>query len=278
MDDSSAITLNRANWDERADVHARSQMYDVEGFLADPSAISSVVRNDLSVLQPHLPSSDVQGKSLLHLQCHIGTDTLSWARLGATDVAGLDFSPNSLRHARRIAEADGRTIDWVEGDARFASSLIDRRFDVVVTSAGTIVWLPDLTAWARSIHDLLAPDGVFMIRDDHPVLAAMDYQPWCISDDYLSGSGPRRYDDSGTYTEDSDGQITQVTNHEWRHDFGEIITALLDAKLRIEAFAEFPYMDWQAFPALIPCPQGWMLPASAPRVPLTFAIVARRVD
>jgi SAM-dependent methyltransferase len=278
MDNGDAIALNRANWDERADIHARSQMYDVEGFLADPSAISWVVRTDLSVLKPHLPDSGVRGKSLLHLQCHIGIDTLSWARLGAESIAGLDFSPNSLRHAQRIAEADGRTIHWIEGDARFASSLIDRSFDVVVTSAGTIVWLPERGAWARSIHDLLAPYGVFMIRDDHPILAAMEFQPWQITDDYLSGGGTRRYDDTGTYTEDADGQISQVTNHEWRHDLGEIMTALLDAQLRIEAFVELPYMDWPAFPALSPCPQGWELPAGAPRIPLNFAVVARRVD
>jgi len=209
------------------------------------------------VLADHLPESGVQGKSLLHLQCHIGTDTVSWARLGAADVAGIDLSPNSLRHADRIATADGRAIEWVEGDVRFASTLIDRRFDIVVTSAGTIVWLPDLDSWARSIHDLLTPGGVFMIRDDHPIVATMDNGPWEITDDYLSGGGGRTYDDSGTYTENSEGQITHVTNHEWRHDLGEIVGGLLAANLRIEAFAELPHMDWQAFPVLVPCQHGW---------------------
>lgn len=251
-------------------------MYDVEGFLADRTAISTVVQRDLAVLADHLPGSGVQGKSLLHLQCHIGTDTVSWARLGAVDVTGIDLSPNSLRHADRIARADGRSIEWVEGDVRFASTLIDRRFDAVVTSAGTIVWLPDLDSWARSIHDLLKPGGVFMIRDDHPIVATMDDGPWMITDDYLSGGGGRTYDDSGTYTENSDGQITNVTNHEWRHDLGEIIGSLLAAKLSIEAFTELPYMDWQAFPILVACPQGWMLPQGTPRIPLTFALVARR--
>jgi SAM-dependent methyltransferase len=276
--DDTAVGLNSTNWDERADVHARSRMYDVAGFLADPSAISSVVRNDLSVLEPHLPPTGIRDRTLLHLQCHIGTDTISWCRLGAVGVAGLDLSPNSLRHARRIAEADGRTVQWIEGDARFAAALTDRRFDAVVTSAGTIVWLPELTAWARSIHDLLAPGGVFLIRDDHPILAAMENQPWTISDDYLSGGGSRRYDDSGTYTEDSQGQISQVTNHEWRHDLAEVIGALLAAGLRIEEFAELPYMDWPGLPELVPCAQGWALPADAPRIPLNFAVVARRTD
>lgn len=187
VDVQDALAANRANWDDRADVHARSQMYDVAGFLADPTEISWVVRNDLEVLAPHLGETGVKDRSLLHLQCHIGTDTISWARLGARDVHGIDLSPNSLRHAARIAEADGRDITWVEGDVRFASSVIRRRFDTLVTSTGTIVWLPELANWARSIHDLLEPGGVFMIRDDHPILSAMDYEPWDIVDDYLSG-------------------------------------------------------------------------------------------
>lgn len=276
MSGSDAIASNRANWDQRAEVHARSQMYDVEGFLADPNRISDVVERDLAVLAEHLPDSGVRGRSLLHLQCHIGTDTLSWARLGAVDVAGVDLSPNSLRHAARIAAADDRRIEWVEGDARFASDLIDRLFDIVVTSAGTIVWLPELANWAQSIHDLLVPGGVFLIRDDHPLLAAMEFEPWQIVDDYLAGGGARTYDDGGTYTENSSGQITHTTNHEWRHDLGEVIGALLGAGLHIEKFTELPYMDWPAFPSLVSGPQGWTLPPGTPRIPLNFAIVARR--
>lgn len=276
MNEVDALAANRANWDDRADVHARSQMYDVAGFLADPTDISRVVLNDLEVLAPHLPQAGVTDRSLLHLQCHIGTDTVSWARLGARDVHGVDLSPNSLRHAARIAEADGREITWVEGDARFASTLIQRRFETVVTSAGTIVWLPELANWARSIHDLLEPGGVFLIRDDHPLLGAMDFEPWDVTDDYLSGGGARTYDDSGTYTESSAGQIAHVRNHEWRHDLAEVVTALLQAGLVIESLAELPYMDWPAFPALVPCTHGWALPPGTPRIPLNFAVVARR--
>ncbi|WP_243789588.1 bifunctional 2-polyprenyl-6-hydroxyphenol methylase/3-demethylubiquinol 3-O-methyltransferase UbiG [Saccharopolyspora gloriosae] len=278
MHETQAVAANRANWDDRADVYVRSQMYDVDGFLSDPTAISSVVLNDLSVLAPHLPETGVEDRSLLHLQCHIGQDTLSWARLGAVDVHGLDFSPNSLRHAARLAQADGHDVTWVEGDARFASEFVDRRFDVVVTSAGTIVWLPELTAWARSIHDLLEPGGVFVIRDDHPILGAMAFEPWEITDDYLGGGGAGTYDDGETYAGEADGQITNVTVHEWRHALSDVIGALLQAGLRIEAVSELPYMDWPAFPALVACPQGWTLPEGAPRIPLNFAVAARRPE
>lgn len=275
MNEVEAIASNQANWDERADIHARSEMYDVQGFLADPTRISDVVRNDLAVLAPYLPETGVRGLSLLHLQCHIGIDTVSWARLGASEVHGLDFSPNSLSHARRIARADGHDVTWIEGDARYASTHIDRHFDIAVTSAGTIVWLPDLSAWAKSIHDLLTPGGVFMIRDDHPILGAMAFEPWEITDDYLNGGGARTYEDAGTYTE-GPGKVVHVTNHEWRHSLSEVIGSLRDAGLTIETLAELPYMDWPAFAELTPCVQGWTLPQGAPRIPLNFAVVARR--
>jgi SAM-dependent methyltransferase len=276
MHEAEALAANRANWDDRADVHARSKMYDVEGFLADPTAISGVVKNDLSVLAPFLPDAGVRGRSLLHLQCHIGTDTVSWARLGAVDVHGLDLSPNSLGHAAGIAQADGREVTWIEGDVRFASTLIQRRFDIIVTSTGTIAWLPELTSWARSVRELLEPGAVFMIRDDHPILRAMGFEPWGITDDYLGGGGGRTYQDSATYTENSAGLVAHVLNHQWQHDLSEIVTALLRAGLHIETFAELPYMDWPAFPSLVPCPQGLALPPGSPRIPLNFAIVARR--
>ena len=111
--EAEAIAGNKANWDDRADVHVRSEMYDVGGFLANRATISTVVQNDLSILAPHLPQSGVQGHSLLHLQCHIGIDTISWARLGAIDVHGLDLSPNSLHHAARIAkQTTARSPGW----------------------------------------------------------------------------------------------------------------------------------------------------------------------
>jgi SAM-dependent methyltransferase len=267
MQDAAALAANRANWDDRADVHVRSKMYDVEGFLADPTAISWVVQNDLSVLAQFVPDAGVTGRSLLHLQCHIGTDTVSWARLGAVQVHGLDLSPNSLRHGARIAEADGREVTWIEGDVRFASTLIHRRFDIIVTSTGTIVWLPELASWAQSIRDLLEPGAVFLIRDHHPILGAMGFEPWDITDDYLAGGGSQTYQDPDTYTENSAGLVAHALNHQWQHDLSEIVTALLRAGLRIETFAELPYMDWPLFPGLVPCPQGWTLPPGSPRIP-----------
>jgi len=281
-DDATALADNRANWDDRAEVHVASRFYDVDGFVADPSAISRVARRDLAVLAPHLPDGSVRGRSLVHLQCHIGTDTVSWWRLGARDVHGLDFSTNSLRHARRIAARAGADADaahggitFVEGDARFAARAIRRRFDVVVTSTGTIVWLPDLEDWARSIAQLLEPGGVFLIRDDHPLLGCLADTSLDITEDYLSGGGESVYDADVSYT-DGPARITHTTNHEWRHDFAEITGALLGAGLTLESLGEYPVMDWPRFDGMVDTPQGWRLPDGSPRIPLTFSMVARR--
>ena len=270
------LAANRTNWDDRAVVHARSTDYDVDGLVADPARISTVVLNDLDVLAPHLPDGSVRGLSLLHLQCHLGTDTLSWARLGATGVHGLDLSPASLAHARDIAARAGADITYVEGDACHASSVIDRRFDVVVTSVGTIVWLPDLAAWARSIADLLVPGGVFMVRDDHPLLASMDFQPWTTTRDYLGDGTALSYESDASYTSDSDGLIAHTTNYEWRHDLAEVVGSLLAAGLEVRALHELPLMDWAPFEGLVRTDRGFVLPPDAPRIPLSFAVVARR--
>lgn len=274
MGNDDRIADNRENWDQRADIHADSRVYDVEAFVSDPTRISTVVRRDLAVLEPHLDGG-IRGKSLLHLQCHIGTDTLSWVRLGAVEVHGVDFSLNSLAHARRIAKRAGLEATFVESDARTASSVVERAFDVVVTSTGTIVWLPDLDSWAHSIFELLRPGGTFVIRDDHPLMGAMQFAPWTVSRDYLSGGGGSMYEADHTYT-DGPRTITQTRNHEWQHDLSEITGALLSAGLEIRALGEHPHMDWKPFPELVECTDGFRLPEGMPRIPLTFSVVARR--
>ncbi len=124
--------------------------------------------------------------------------------------------------------------------------------------------------------DLLEPGGVFAIRDDHPFLGAMDFEPWQVTGAYLSGGGTHTYEDAGTYSDGPADAITSVVNHEWRHDLAEVTGALLDAGLVVEALGEHPFMDWPAFPDLVPCPEGWRLPEGSPRIPLNFSLVARR--
>lgn len=267
---------NRDNWDDRAAVHAESAFYEVDRLVSDPAYISGVARRDFEALAPHLPATGLAGLSVLHLQCHIGTDTISWLRLGAREAWGLDFSPTSLAHARDIAQRAGANATFVEGDARFASHLVDRTFDVVVTGTGAITWLPDLGDWARSIADLLVPGGVFLLRDDHPLLDALGYESLTVSEDYLSGTGSIDYESDESYVEGSTGKIAHTANHNWRHDFQEIVGSLLEAGLSVEALRESPYAEWKALPFLVETECGWTMPEGMPKIPLSFAIVVRK--
>lgn len=274
---------NRANWDERADVHAASRFYDVEGLLAEPGRISDVARRDLDALTPHLPRTGVKGLSLCHLQCHIGADTLSWARLGAVDVHGSDLSGNSLKHARRIAERAGAPITYVECEATRTQHHITRRFDVVVTSVGAICWLPDLLPWGRTVAALLKPGGVFLVREPHPTGMVLNLEdgagtpdrPWTVAYDYFNRE-PVVWDDDETYT-DGETNFTHTVNYEWDHSFAEVVGALLGAGLVIEGLYEYPDLDWPASQHLVANDNGgWEPPAGGMRIPMTFAVVARK--
>ena len=166
----TARKANLSNWEERVPIHEVG--YDIAAF-DDPDHISDVVADDLPVLERFLPGGTVEGLDLCHLQCHIGTDTLSFARRGAR-VTGVDFSPAALRSAAQLAEKLGLTATWVETDVQDARAAVTGDFDVVYTSIGTITWFPDLDGWARQIVALLKTGGTFYIRDGHPVLYALD--------------------------------------------------------------------------------------------------------
>jgi len=165
------VAANRRNWDERVPVHLVA--YGTDAFVADPRRLSDVAREDLALMAPHLPEGSVAGLDLLHLQCHIGTDTLSFARLGAR-VTGVDLSPAAVDAARGLARRAGLEATFVESEATAAADVLGRQFDVVHTSIGALCWLPDLEAWARAVARLLRPGGLLFVRDSHPVLAALD--------------------------------------------------------------------------------------------------------
>jgi 2-polyprenyl-3-methyl-5-hydroxy-6-metoxy-1,4-benzoquinol methylase len=153
---------NRANWDERAALHEAAG-YGIEELIADPASISQTLAPDRDRL------GDLTGADVIHLQCHLGTDTVSLARLGASRVVGLDLSGESLRRARAIADRCGTDIEYVESNVYDARSAVSGDFDLVYTSLGVLCWLPDVDAWARVIASLLKPGGAFLIRDDPDV-------------------------------------------------------------------------------------------------------------
>jgi SAM-dependent methyltransferase len=273
MDES--FSVNRAMWDERAPAHAASPDYGFQRFADDPSYLSDVVRFDRERL------GDLAGRETVHLQCHIGTDTVSLARLGAR-VTGLDFSPASLAEARRLATLAGAGAEFVEGVVYEAPEILGReRFDVVYTGVGAICWLPDIARWGRVVSDLLRPGGRLHLREGHPVLWSLaDPRPdgvLAIEYPYFERSEPTVWDEGGTYVE-TDVEFAATTSHEWNHGLGEIVTALLDAGMELTLLIEHDSVPWDALPGQMTNIGGgeWRLADRPERLPHSYTLQAQR--
>ncbi|TAJ19111.1 MAG: class I SAM-dependent methyltransferase, partial [Dehalococcoidia bacterium] len=259
---------NRANWDERVPIHLASQSYDMTGFLRGEKQLTRIEREEVG---------DVRGKRLLHLQCHFGMDTLSWARLGAT-VTGLDISPAAIEAATRLA-----TYAEIPGTRFVTANVYDapdalggETFDIVYTGIGALNWLPDVDAWAQVVAACVAPGGRFYILECHPVLWSLDNtredEALILKYPYFETAEPGYVaDDALTYT-DGPPLTESPVSYEWNHGLGEIIDALLRAGLRLDFVHEHQEVPWQALPWLVPGddPRTWVMPEGRERVPLTF--------
>lgn len=269
----SARTANLENWEDRVPLHDES--YGI-GQFEDPTYLSGVVQTDLAALEPYLPNGSVSGLDVCHLQCHIGTDTVSLARAGAR-VTGVDFSPSALRSAARLAARAGVEARWVETDVLEARAAVTGDFDVVYTSIGTITWLPDLDQWAAQVAGLLRSGGTFYIRDGHPMLYSLDEDADSLHlrYPYFNGSEAQVWDDASTYS--GDGKVAHARTYEWVHPLSEIVNALIGAGLRILRLDEHTTLPWRFSPRMVEVPDGFAWPESErDRVPCTYSIVAKK--
>jgi SAM-dependent methyltransferase len=269
------LRLNKASWDERAPAHAASPGYSLDRFVADPAFISDVVRFDL----PRL--GDVSGLRGVHLQCHIGTDTISLSRRGAR-MTGLDFSPASLERARALAAATGSDVDFVESDVYDAvAALQPGAFDLVFTGIGALCWLPDVRRWAAVVAELLAPGGRLFVREGHPMLWSLaDPRPdglVVVEHPYFEQAQPLVWDEGGTYVP-TDVEFVHNTTHEWNHGIGEILTAVMDAGLAVTSFVEHDSVPWEALPDQMTLrPDGeWALTDRPERLACSYTLQAVR--
>jgi SAM-dependent methyltransferase len=267
------LSLNASAWDDRAAAHAGSVDYAVEQFVADPTFLSEVVRFD----RPRL--GDLSGLTAVHLQCHIGTDTLSLARLGAR-LTGLDFSSASLAQARTLAARAGTEIDYVEADVYRALEVLEPgAFDLVYTGIGALCWLPSITRWATVVAGLLKPGGRLFVREGHPMLWALDSPDGALElrYPYFETAAPVIEVGADTYVR-TDLPLTVKTFHSWNHGLGEIISALMAAGLELTGLEEHDSAPWEALPGLmVKDDRGeWRLAEAPERLAASYTLQARR--
>ncbi|MFF8819322.1 class I SAM-dependent methyltransferase [Leucobacter sp. NPDC015123] len=274
MNTSDYLAANEANWDNRAPLHAArdGSGYGVDTYIDDQAALSDVVTFDRPLL------GDIRGLTAVHLQCHIGTDTISLARLGAT-VTGLDFSGESVTEARKLAAEAGDAVEFVQSDVHRALDVLPAcAFDLVYTGVGALCWLPRVQDWARVVARLLAPGGTLHLREAHPILWAMDESvttDLTLRYPYFEHVQPLEWDDTETYVETSTA-LTSTKTYEWNHSLGEIITALIDNGLRIETLVEHQSVPWEALPGQMTLGEDgeWRLTTRAGVAPLSYTLRA----
>ena len=260
------LAVNRNNWDERTPAHAVSDLYDVEGFKKGRITLTDIERQEVG---------DVSGKTLLHLQCHFGLDTMSWSRLGAK-ATGVDFSDTAIGLARALNEELGLGVRFISSNIYDLPDALEEQFDIVFTSYGVLNWLPDITRWAEVVRNHLKPAGVFYIVEFHPFAAVFE----------ASETGDMvptyRYFHHELFFEGGEPsyagkEIIETPTYEWQHSLSDIVCALIDAGLRIEFLHEFPFTCHQAHPVMERGNDGWWrLPRHNESFPQMFSIRASR--
>jgi len=263
--DRAAEEANRRHWDEIAEVHART--YGLERLLSGGHQLDDIQVSEMG---------EVRGKTLLHLQCHIGSDTLSWARLGAT-VTGVDISPVSLRVAAELSARTGLPARFIESPLLDLPGRLSETFDLVYTSIGVLCWLSDLDEWARIIAAHLKPGGVFYMMESHPMLNVFDDEAdgLRIRHSYFHRREPHLW--PGDWPDYSDPEtIVKSGSAEWTWPMADILNALLKAGLTLEFLHEFDEMPWKELPCMVPAERrGWFrLPDGMDLLPLTFSLRA----
>lgn len=264
------IEINRRNWNERAIIHTRDTTgdYMLERFRAGEDALHSIEAAELG---------DIAGKRVLHLQCHIGRDTLCLVRRGAI-ATGLDFSHEALQTARALAKETGLDATFVLGLVDEAPRLTPGPFDLVFTTWGTLCWLPDLSAWSSAVSAVLRPGGEFYLADVHPAFALMELEGGRLTPtyDYQTEVGaPLAFRSETTYTGDPTVMAHQETR-EWIHGFSTIVKSLLDAGLALTMLREHDVLPWRALNLVPATDRLWRLPDGHSRLPLSFSLRAQK--
>jgi SAM-dependent methyltransferase len=262
------LRANRAHWDELVPHHERSRFYDLDAFRAGRCTLDGIDVREIG---------EVRGRSLLHLQCHFGLDTLSWARRGAR-VTGADFAPAAVELATRLAAE-------LQLDARFICAnlydlpeCLEGEFDVVYTGGGALCWLPDLEGWARVAAHFVRPGGFLYLREIHPLSLVFDDGredgEMVARYPYFPGPKPLRFEGDGSYA--AEAKLRNRVTYEWPYPLGTVVTSLIRAGLRIQFLHEHQVQCYRQFPWMTQGEDGcWRLPGG-PSLPLSFSLKASK--
>lgn len=256
------LEINRALWNARVPFHVQSPFYDIEDFLSGACTLTEI---ELPLL------GDLNGRQVLHLQCHFGLDTLSLARRGA-EVTGLDFSGAAIAEARELAARAGLAAAFIEADVYEAAGKISNPANLVFTSFGVLGWLPDLQRWARVIASCLRPGGELVLAEFHPVVWMFDDAFSRVAYSYFK-RGPIEEVSSGTYADK--GAPVSLASLSWNFSLGEVLTALMDAGLRITHFQEYDFSPFPIFRQGVAVGERrWQVRGMEGMLPLCFSLKA----
>jgi SAM-dependent methyltransferase len=258
------LETNRALWDEWAEINARSASYDLAEFRR-----GGVRLRDYEIEEV----GPVSGKTLLHLQCHFGIDSLSWARLGAK-VTGIDFSERAIELATGVAAELGIDASFIRSNLYDLPRHVDGEFDIVYTSRGVLCWLPRIRPWADVVARFVKPGGLFYITETHPILEAYE-DDFTLKFPYWEREEPSSFVIQGSYA-DPAAKVKTEKDYEWNHGLGEIVTALAQAGLRIEFLHEWPFVESEVPFLEKRDGRSWMPGELDGRMPLMFSLKATK--
>lgn len=261
------LQTNKAMWNEYVGINSHSAMYDMDAFRQGAVMLNPLEREEVG---------DVKGKTLLHLQCHFGMDTLSWARLGA-QVTGMDFSDEGIRLAQKLSQDLRIPARFVCCDLYDLPQMLpEEKFDIVFTSYGALCWLPDIKRWAEIAASYVKPGGFLYIAEFHPFALVFDDESEELRFRYPYYEKMMSFDVEGSYA-DRNAKVTVKRDYEWNHTMGEIVTGLIDAGLRLEYLHEHPFSVYGQLAMLRPDGKGyWHFPDGAKPIPLMYSLKASK--
>jgi SAM-dependent methyltransferase len=262
---SNYLELNKDSWNKRTEVHFDSEFYDNPSFIKGKSSLNDIELNLLG---------DIKGLSVLHLQCHFGQDTISLNRLGAK-VTGVDLSDKAIEKANELAVLCDSDAKFICCDVYNLAQVLDKKFDIVFTSYGTIGWLPDIDKWAKTVSHFLKPNGRFIFAEFHPVV-------WMFDDNFSKID--YRYFNSEAIVESQTETYTdqktpiQQTCISWNHGLGEVVSSLLKNELQLNSLEEFDYSPYDCFAGTVKVAQKkFRIKRLDDKIPMVYAISATKI-